>query len=315
MVSPGPLVHRLERRQHASPRQLLGGKAGTRARHCGGALQARVSRVSTGFVRHTSRAGESGRKRPEQGAGRRDRAAARGVGTRRLHSCAGASRGSHPRPLKPMLPGFSGHLISESFLERYLESSLTSGSSEPGRHRLSRCRERVFLARASLEPARAAGSRSRAALSRAGVCGARRCRAAERHPRGDAVERVGARRADRCTVGTTARRVMAGRRRVRAKAGSLLVPPLQRRPCTGHRNEPPVFTPPRAVRPRRDARRRTSVGGAPDGPQGIVVFNGRRSAGVCAPPPRSGPRKTTRRRFADRSGTVSCRPPAMCSVP
>jgi hypothetical protein len=48
-----------------------------------------------------------------------------------------------------MLPGFSGHLISESFLERYLESSLTIGSSEPGRHRLSRCRERA----SSLGPA------------------------------------------------------------------------------------------------------------------------------------------------------------------
>ncbi len=48
-----------------------------------------------------------------------------------------------------MLPGFSGHLISESFLERYLESSLISGSSEPGRHRLSRCRERA----SSLGPA------------------------------------------------------------------------------------------------------------------------------------------------------------------
>ncbi len=48
-----------------------------------------------------------------------------------------------------MLPGFSGHLISESFLERCLESSLASGSSEPGRHRLSRCRERA----SSLGPA------------------------------------------------------------------------------------------------------------------------------------------------------------------
>ena len=39
-----------------------------------------------------------------------------------------------------MLPGFSGHLISESFIERHLGSSLTNGSSEPGRHRLLRCR-------------------------------------------------------------------------------------------------------------------------------------------------------------------------------
>ena len=61
-----------------------------------------------------------------------------------------------------------------------------------------------FLARASLEPARAAGSRSRAVPSRAGVRGTHQCRAAERHPRGDAVGRVGAHRADRCTVGTTA---------------------------------------------------------------------------------------------------------------
>ena len=48
-----------------------------------------------------------------------------------------------------MLPGFSGHLLSESFLERHLENSLTDRTSEPGRHRLSRCRERCL----SLGPA------------------------------------------------------------------------------------------------------------------------------------------------------------------
>ena len=244
----------------------------------------------TRLVRHTSRARNQVGNDRTNALADGDRAAARGGEARRFHSCAGASRGSHPRRLRPMLPGFSGHLISESFPSAaWRARSRASGSSEPGRHRLSRCRERA----SSLGPAS-----SLRALLEAGATPFFR-ELGFVGPIG--VESLKSTLAATLSNGSTPIALIvapSGTKRLdalwrdavvySATTGSLLVSPLQRHPCTGHRNQPPVLTPLRAVRPRRGARRRPGVGGAPVGPSGIVVFNGRGSAAVRAPPACSG---------------------------